>query len=129
MKYLFLLLLLINCRPSTTFGQNATTNVTKENSVEIIKKVKKEKASLIDVRTQEEYESGHLKYSRNIDYQKKDFSSVISGLPKDRPVYLYCRSGNRSGKALDTMRALGFKQVYNVGGFEGLKSVGFPPND
>jgi phage shock protein E len=95
-------------------------------SATFLKKIKKEKIYLVDVRTAEEYNSGHLQYSQNIDYKKIDFKTEINKLNKKKPVYLYCRTGNRSGKAKDILKELGFKNVYNIGGFENLKSAGIP---
>ena len=101
----------------------ATTNKT---SSKIVKQIKNNRAYLIDVRTPEEYRPGHLKYSKNIDFKNMNFKTQLAGLDKKRPIYLYCRTGNRSGKAVDTLRILGFKHVYNIGGFEDLKLAGLP---
>jgi rhodanese-related sulfurtransferase len=92
----------------------------------LIKQVKKEKVYLIDVRTPEEYNAGHLANSKNIDFKSADFKAKISQLDKNKPMYLYCRTGNRSGKAVDTLKVLGFKEPYNIGGFENLKTEGLP---
>ena len=95
-------------------------------SPKLIKKIKDGKIILVDVRTPEEYGSGHLKYSKNIDYKKEDFNAQINKLDKNKPVYLYCRTGNRSGKSVDILKKLGFKNVYNIGGFDNLKTAGLP---
>ena len=52
------------------------------------------------------------------------FKQKISKLDRNKPVYLYCRSGNR--KSLDTLKTLGFKFYYNIGEMEQLKTKGFP---
>lgn len=90
----------------------------------ILAEVKAGKAYLIDVRTPEEYGAGHLKYSQNIDYRSEKFKSQISRLDKQKPVYLYCRSGNRSGKAADSLQTWGFKTSYNLGGLADLQEAG-----
>ena len=94
-----------------------------------LKKIKAGKAYLVDVRTPEEFNSGHLEYATNINYNSPDFKAQIARLDKKKPVYLYCRSGNRSGKASDTLKTLGFTTFYNIGGFENLKADGFPAAD
>lgn len=99
---------------------------TNKKGATILKEIKNEKAVLIDVRTPEEYASGHLKYAKNIDYKSDNFTALITRLPKTKPVYLYCRSGNRSGKGLDTLLQYGFTRVYNIGGLEDLKAAGLP---
>ena len=111
-----------------SFAQTQTDTIrgTKEKSEQLVKKFKSGKAYLIDVRTPEEYNSGHLKYSQNIDYKSPDFQNQIIKLSKEKPVYLYCRSGNRSGKAAEILKTLGFKKYYNIGGFEDLKKAGLP---
>ena len=71
---------------------------------------------IIDVRTQSEWDSGHLKKAVHLPLDA--FESGIEGLAKDKDatVYLYCRSGNRSGKALKIMQKLGYTNAANVGG-------------
>ena len=110
-------------QPDTVKGTN------NETSGQLVKKFKNGKAYLIDVRTPEEYSSGHLKYSQNIDYKSTDFQNQIIKLNKEKPVYLYCRSGNRSGKAAEILKIQGFKKYYNIGGFEDLKKAGLPSEE
>lgn len=99
---------------------------TAANASEVVKNIKSGKAYLVDVRTPDEFHGGHLLYAQNINYSSPDFKAQISKLNKKKPVYLYCRSGNRRGKAADTLEALGFTTFYNIGGFENLKVEGFP---
>ena len=68
---------------------------------------------VIDVRTVDEYKMGHLKKSINIEWQK--IASIEASIAKDKKLYLYCRSGNRSGKAADILISLGYKDVTNLG--------------
>ena len=127
MKKLFIFLLsLISASPliaQQTQGKLSDASITPKK---LIKQVKREKVYLIDVRTPEEYNVGHLAYAKNIDFKASDFKEEISQLDKSKPVYLYCRTGNRSGKAVDTLKAVGFKKPYNIGGFENLKTEGLP---
>ncbi|MCE6992779.1 rhodanese-like domain-containing protein [Dyadobacter sp. CY323] len=91
-----------------------------------LERVKAGKAYLVDVRTPEEFSAGHLQHATNIDYNAPAFSTKLAKLDKTKPVYLYCRSGNRSGKSTDALKTLGFQEYYNIGGFEKLKEQGFP---
>ena len=118
-----LLVLLLLCHLCAYCQLIANTGKTNK---QILKEVKKSRASLIDVRTPEEFADGHLKYAENIDYKSASFSSLVKKLPKDKPVYLYCRSGNRSGKGLDSLTQFGFKYAFNIGGLEDLKKAGLP---
>jgi len=124
----YLLLLFITFSISSVFAQEVKGKLsdTKTSPKQLLKKVKKEKVYLIDVRTPEEYSAGHLKYAKNIDFKSADFKAQIEKLDRNKPVYLYCRTGNRSGKALDTLKSVGFKESYNIGGFENLKAEGLP---
>ena len=71
---------------------------------------------IIDVRTLDEYISGHLEDSINIEWQK--ISSIQESVAKDEKIYLYCRSGNRSGKAADILISKGYMDVINLGSVE-----------
>lgn len=72
--------------------------------------------TLIDVRTPEEFREGKIFHAKNINYFDNDFSSKINELDKEKPVYLYCRSGNRSQKAAKKMQKLGFKHIIDLEG-------------
>ena len=73
--------------------------------------------TLIDVRTSEEYESGHLDKAQNIDFLNEElFMTEIEKFDKSQPIYIYCRSGNRSGKAATLMQELGFQTIYDLEG-------------
>ena len=81
---------------------------------------------VIDVRTDQEYNSGHLTLSKyQYDFSGGEFARKIETLDKDKTYYLFCRTGNRSGQAARLMKKNGFENVYNVGGFKGLVEEGF----
>ncbi|MEC1868862.1 rhodanese-like domain-containing protein [Bacillus paralicheniformis] len=75
------------------------------------------KSQLIDVREPNEYEGGHILGARNIPLsQLKQRKSEIR---PDKPVYLYCQNNVRSGRAAQTLRKHGCKEIYNLkGGFK-----------
>ena len=108
---------------SCTIGQT-------KNDIELDefeKKIASEKYLLVDVRTAEEFAEGHIEGALNIDYFSATFSDDISKVGFEIPVLLYCRSGNRSGKAMKIMKELGFKEVYNLeGGIKGWISSNNP---
>jgi rhodanese-related sulfurtransferase len=72
------------------------------------------KVQLVDVRTAEEYKSGTIKYAQNIDYLSDDFIENTDKLNKKEPVYIFCKSGNRSALAKEKMIKNGFEQVYEL---------------
>lgn len=72
---------------------------------------------LVDVRTPQEYQGGYIKNAINIDYfDALNFNSTFEKLDKDKPIYLYCRSGNRSQKAARKLVEMGFKEIYDLRG-------------
>ncbi|HMZ45863.1 MAG TPA: rhodanese-like domain-containing protein [Chitinophagaceae bacterium] len=73
-------------------------------------------AQLIDVRTPEEYEEGHLENAVNINIKDSNFIELVKKLNKEKPVYVYCRSGVRSRKAGAELEKLGFKQIFDLDG-------------
>jgi rhodanese-related sulfurtransferase len=79
---------------------------------------------LLDVRTPEEFDSGYINNATNINFFDDDFiTQVTSKLNKDKPVYLYCKVGGRSGKAAKKLKEAGFTSVYDLkGGFDKWKS-------
>lgn len=124
-KYLFVFIGALWTLTSCAQQKSDTINGTNETAKTIAEKIKNDKAILVDVRTSEEYKTGHLKNSKNIDFKSGNFTNEINKLDKSKPIYLYCRSGNRSGKALDTLQSLGFQVYHNIGGLEDLKKAGF----
>ena len=70
-----------------------------------------------------ELASGHLEGAVNIDVQSADFEAQITQLDPDGSYYVYCRSGNRSGQAIDRMAALGFTDLTNGGSVESASAA------
>ena len=71
---------------------------------------------LVDVRTPKEFSEGHLKNAVNIDFFDASFMEDMGKLDKNKELYIYCRSGNRSGKASKKLKAAGFTKVYDLEG-------------
>jgi rhodanese-related sulfurtransferase len=65
-------------------------------------------AAVIDVRTPEEFATGHLDGALNFDIQGAEFDSQLSTLDKAADYVIYCRSGNRAGQAVSYMQENGF---------------------
>lgn len=121
--YLASAILLISC--SNTNSQ-IIENI---NASQFETLIKKQDGIILDVRTSEEFYSGHISDATNLDYYKNDFEEKLNIMRKDIPIYVYCRSGGRSKKAAGYMKNLGFSKVYNlIGGIgawaaEGHQSV------
>ncbi len=96
-----------------------------EASALIQKNLENTDFKIIDVRTPDEFNAGHISNSQMIDYYADDFLTRLNELDKNKTYLIYCRSGNRSGKTIPIMKKLGFKKVYNMLG--GVKSwVSYP---
>lgn len=72
----------------------------------------------IDVRTSDEFNSGHIEGAAHIPYEEIAARISAVTIDKNARIHLYCRSGNRSGIAQHTLQAMGFKNAVNEGGYE-----------
>ena len=79
---------------------------------------------LVDVRTPEEFNSGHIAGAVNIPVDQ--LAQRLNEVPKDKPVVVYCRSGNRSGQAAQFLDSSGYPQIYDLGGIVTWTQQGFP---
>lgn len=97
------------------------------NPADFSKQIASEDAKIIDVRTPDEFNEGFIKGAINIDWNAGDFETAVSQFGKDQKLYLYCKSGTRSGNAFELLKKLGYKNVYNLeGGITAWKSAQLP---
>ena len=73
---------------------------------------------VIDVRSDTEVKTGIIQDAIHIEWTKIDKEITKIDISKDHAIYLYCRSGNRSGKAVDILKNLGYVNVINAGGIK-----------
>ena len=73
---------------------------------------KKKNAVVVDVRTPQEFEQGHIPEAININFFDPQFKWQILELDKDKKYYLYCKNENRSDRSMKFMEENGYKQVY-----------------
>ena len=111
-NYLLIVLLLTGCmylRPK----QNGMSNLSQTEWAKAL--TKQPEAVILDVRTEEEFESGYIPNAKNIDLRMgPGFIDEINSLEKNKSYYVYCRSGARSAQAVQLMRDLGFNETYNL---------------
>lgn len=105
---LFLLLVVVWFRLRANMGTGTLSGE------EMKKALKETKGRLVDVREPHEYRQKSLPGARNIPLGKLE--EKVRKWDKEKPVYLYCRSGNRSYTALRKMRKMGFQHVYHLRG-------------
>lgn len=77
-------------------------------------------ALIIDVRTKEEFQGGHIKGSKNIPLQT--LTGQLAGIPKDKAIIICCASGMRSASAKSVLKSKGYTEVYNGGGWSSLQN-------
>ena len=138
MKKLLCLLLVIavgltgGCAGTVTPEQEAPTqiteNITPQEAFTLIQNNKNNPDFvIIDVRTPGEFAEGHIENAINIDYYSETFRDELNNLDKNKTYLIYCRSGGRSGNALDIMEELNFREVYNMsGGIRQWTAEGLP---
>lgn len=115
----------------TSYAQNSEKKEVKRTAKKVVQKqtvvelinvanlnviLKDSILQLIDVRTPKEFAEGHLKGARMINFYDKDFLDQMSKLDKKKELYIYCRSGNRSGQAAEKLKNIGFTKVYDLQG-------------
>ena len=105
---------ILNLLALTTLGKDK--EVSTDVEAKDIETLSKNKEFLLDVREEYEYEEGHVKGAVNLPL--REILSQKDSLPKDRDIYVYCRSAHRSADAVNFLKSLGFDKVHNVeGGF------------
>ena len=107
----FISLLLSSC-----FGQTPkeVETITPKAFAEKLKATKS--PQLLDVRTPEEFKSGHIDNAINMDWYEDDFAKKAAKYDKSKPVFVYCKAGVRGKKAATKLAELGFAKIYNLEG-------------
>ncbi len=118
-------LLLTSCAAQTTESTSESNNGTESGSQQICQRIDKNQfkagiaagnVQILDVRTPEEMSDGKIEGSVNINYYDSNFREQVAKLDRNIPVYVYCRSGARSQKAMEVLKELGFSVVYELSG-------------
>ena len=109
-------------------GCSSSNEATKKvDPVEFSEVIAQPGVIILDVRTPEEFNAGHIANAININLEGSDFASEVSKLDKNATVAVYCRSGNRSAVATDQMAELGFTDMYDMqGGILDWEATGGP---
>lgn len=89
------------------------------NPSEARKLIENEEIIILDVRAPWEFSEGHIKNAKNLDFTDPDFSDNLKKIDKNKKYLVYCKTGRRSGMALEVMANAGFNNLYNlIGGYE-----------
>ena len=87
----------------------------------------KKPPQVIDIRTKKEFDEGHIKGAKQIDFFGVDFEKELDKLDKKKRYIMHCKSGGRSTNSLPVWKKLGFTKVYHLNsGFDGWKAAKLP---
>lgn len=110
-----------------SFAQNQQGTLEVLDALAYQSKLLNLKGTILDVRSEEEFKSGHLKNAINIDWNGKNFKKQTKDMPRFMPLFIYCGSGYRSADAAKFLVEEGFKTVINLeGGIEAWENKGLP---
>lgn len=108
-------------------GCNSNDNITSVSATEFENEIKGDSVQLLDVRTPQEYDEGHIAGALNINVQSDDFQQMAENeLSKNSTILVYCRSGRRSIDAAEKLTKLGYKVINLKGGIIEWKEDGLP---
>ncbi|RWZ88909.1 MAG: hypothetical protein EO766_07140 [Hydrotalea sp. AMD] len=113
--------ILLSCQAQSTKNEALTPDVFQQQ-------IQQPGVQILDVRTAEEFASGHIDHALQADWLIPDqFQERVKSIDKDKPVYVYCLSGVRSAAAADWLRAHQYKTVYHLaGGIQAWKQADKP---
>lgn len=101
-----------NSKPPLNEHQKSAIHVVKPTEF----KEKSINQVIIDIRTPQEFSQGHIEGAININYYDHSFMEQIGKYDKSKPIFLYCRSGNRTSSAAAKIAKVGFEEVYDLQG-------------
>ena len=117
-------ILTANCQPSSPTEEKTITDSEGTKQLELIEVAQLKQLlsdtsdiQLFDVRTPKEYGEGTIGSARNINFFDSDFERQMQeATDKDQPIYVFCRTGRRSGRVARKLKTLGFKEIYDLKG-------------
>ena len=99
---------------ATTSSERIIKSVSAKEAKELI--AEKENLKIIDIRTLQEFQGGHLENSELLDFYSNGFEESIKNLNKNIPYLIYCRTGSRSSQSLKLFEKFEFSEVYELSG-------------
>ncbi len=127
-----LVLVIMSCQLNEEVEKGDSTilvneQISKDISVLEFQKLISENSIILDVRTADEYNAGHLADAVNIDFFSTNFMDDVLELNKSKTLLIHCASGGRSSKAMSKLTSKGFNTMYNMlGGFGAWKNNNLP---
>lgn len=112
---LILTLLLFSCKNKQS--DKTATDFGEINSITALEFSEKLNENLlVDIRTPGEFAQGYIENAININYYQRGFIEQFSQFDTSKPIFIYCRSGNRTSSAAKKLSNAGFKEVYELNG-------------
>jgi len=114
--------------PAADDSSAKTPTKVQKVGVEEFDKLRQDKSkTVLDVRTPQEFKSGHIPGAVNIDINSPDFENKIGALDKQKTYLVHCAAGGRSARACKKLEGMGFKELYDLSpGFRGWEKAGKP---
>ena len=113
---IIIVILIVALLSVTIISNNQKSVIQMPTTQEISQILKDEDFIIIDVRTEEEYKTGHIKNAINIpnrEINKIDY-------PKNQPIAVYCKTGKRSHEVAKELEKMGYTQIYDLGGIQSM---------
>lgn len=123
MKFAIILISILLIIGGVMFFTRSNTDQTPSVSFSSVQQDISTGAKLFDVRTNEEFRSGHFESATNLSLQEIQ-SGKLPDVPKDTKIFVYCQSGNRSGQATSLLKNAGYTNITDLGGLSSVKSIG-----
>jgi rhodanese-related sulfurtransferase len=112
---LIIALILSGCANKNSADIRIFKDISVQEAAELIKNNQTNSQFIIlDVRTPQEFDAGHIEGALNLDFYSPSFQTELDKLDKGKTYFVYCRTGNRSGQAVKMMESLGFRAAYNL---------------
>lgn len=96
---------------------------TKPSDIQAVQSSLQTGGQLIDVRTPQEFADGHIENAINLSLQDIQ-AGTMPAVAKDKPVYLYCQSGNRSSQATTKLKSMGYTNIIDLGAMSKVQKMG-----
>ncbi|MBK6545051.1 MAG: rhodanese-like domain-containing protein [Saprospiraceae bacterium] len=109
-----LVFFMISCK-NESIGQTGPNDIKKQ--------IEKDPGIMVDVRTLDEWNSGHHPRAIHADWEKGDFVKQSKSWDTSKTYYLYCAAGGRSSQATEHLKKNGYKKVINLGGYDAVKNL------
>ncbi len=118
--FFLLVFTLVSCTQETKVKNNSIKSVKNESVINLISPQEFNKTldniTPIDIRTPQEFAEGHLKNAVNINFYDPNFIKKMNNFDKTKKLYIYCRTGNRTGSASRKLKKMGFIKIYDLQG-------------